>query len=331
MLLKRFSFYVAVAGLAAVALLVNKLRQQPPAPPPVTQPARSPYADSVAATGMVEASRENVKIAAPRAGLVMKVFVKVGDPIKRGDNLFQLDDRETRARLATVQAQAEALRASLRVEKVMAADAEDQFRRIEKLQQQNVASEDERKRKEFLLQNWQARVTKMEADLRSAEAQIEQVKVDLDVLTVRAPRDGELLQLNLREGEHAGLTPTEPLMVLGDTVTLQIRADVDEQNAPLVSPNQPAVAFLKGDTAHPLPLRFVRIEPFVIPKRSLTGDSAERVDTRVLQIIFGMDRPQTPLYVGQQVDVFIQRPGGKPLGGPRANAGGPAVAEAAHH
>jgi HlyD family secretion protein len=51
----------------------------------------------------------------------------------------------------------------------------------------------------------------------------------------------------------------------------------------------------------------VRIEPFVIPKRSLTGDSAERVDTRVLQIIFELDRPEVPLYVGQQVDVFIER------------------------
>ena len=55
-------------------------------------------------------------------------------------------------------------------------------------------------------------------------------------------------------------------------------------------------------------MRFIRIEPFVIPKRSLTGESAERVDTRVLQIIFQLDRPKTALYVGQQVDVFIRRP-----------------------
>ena len=55
-------------------------------------------------------------------------------------------------------------------------------------------------------------------------------------------------------------------------------------------------------------MRFVRIEPFVIPKKSLTGDSSERVDTRVLQIIFQLDQPNVPLYVGQQVDVFINRP-----------------------
>jgi hypothetical protein len=83
---------------------------------------------------------------------------------------------------------------------------------------------------------------------------------------------------------------------------------VDEQNAWQVHTNEPAVAFLKGDTKHPMPIRFVRIEPYVVPKRSLTGDSAERVDTRVLQIIFELDRPAVPLYVGQQVDVFIQRP-----------------------
>jgi hypothetical protein len=61
-----------------------------------------------------------------------------------------------------------------------------------------------------------------------------------------------------------------------------------------------------------MPLRFVRIEPYVVPKRSLTGDSLERVDTRVLQIVYAFDRPAFPVYVGQQVDVFIQRPQTEP-------------------
>ena len=64
----------------------------------------------------------------------------------------------------------------------------------------------------------------------------------------------------------------------------------------------------RGDRGKKLDLRFVRIEPYVVPKRSLTGDSLERVDTRVLQVIFEFDRPPWPVYVGQQVDVFIQRP-----------------------
>ena len=65
---------------------------------------------------------------------------------------------------------------------------------------------------------------------------------------------------------------------------------------------------LKSDSSKKFKVQFVRIEPYVIPKVSLTGASTERVDTRVLQVIYKLDRPKDqPLYVGQQVDVFIAR------------------------
>jgi len=169
--------------------------------------------------------------------------------------MLKLDERETRAQLQTISAQVEAMRASLRSEQVLAADAADQFKRTDNLEKQNVASVDERTRKQFALQSMDARVVKIEADIKAAEAQLELAQTNLEVLTIRAPRDGTILQLNVREGEYAGTTPTEPLMILGDTEHLQIRADVDEQNAPLVVANQPAVAFLKGDTQNPIPLR----------------------------------------------------------------------------
>ena len=307
MLFKRLSFYLAILGVAGTVFLVRKMAQKPPPPPPAAEPSRSPYPSAVAATGMIESTRENVKVATLKAGLVQKIFVEVGSKVKKDDPLFQIDDRESRARLATAEAQVATLKANLVSEKVALADADDQFQRVTRLQKQDIASDEERIRKQFAVESAKARIEKILADIRTSEAQVAQAKVDLEVLTVRASRDGTILQVNIRTGEHASLTPNEPLMILGDTDTLQIRADVDEQNAPLVEANQPAVAFLKGDTTKPMPLRFIRIEPYVVPKRSLTGDSAERVDTRVLQIIFQMDRPTTPIYVGQQVDVFIQR------------------------
>ncbi len=313
MLFKRVSFYFAVAGIVGTILLVIQLRKVPPAPAPPTEPARSAFTDSVAGTGIVEATRENVKIGAPKGGLIQKICAQIGSKVKLGESILQLDDREARAQLLTMQTQLEAMRASWESEKVLMADAKDQFDRTENLAKQNVASVDERTRKLFALQSMEARVAKIAADIKAAEAQVELAQTNLDILTVRAPRDGTILQVNVREGEYAGTTPTEPLMILGETDRLQIRTDVDEQNAPLVKPNEPAVAFLKGDTKSPIPLRFVRIEPFVVPKKSLTGDSTERVDTRVLQIIFQFDRPATPVYVGQQMDVFIQRAGDSPM------------------
>ena len=52
----------------------------------------------------------------------------------------------------------------------------------------------------------------------------------------------------------------------------------------------------------------MRTEPYIVPKRSLTGDSTERVDTRVLQIVYAFDREDLAVYVGQQMDVFIEAP-----------------------
>ena len=65
---------------------------------------------------------------------------------------------------------------------------------------------------------------------------------------------------------------------------------------------------MRGNPAISVALSFVRFEPYVLPKRSLTGDTAERVDTRVLQAIYAFAPSDFPAFVGQQVDVFIKAP-----------------------
>jgi len=114
--------------------------------------------------------------------------------------------------------------------------------------------------------------------------------------------------VNIRAGEYASPQNRLPALVLGDISTLHVRADVDEQNAMGVAPGRPATMSLKSDSTRKFEVKFVRIEPYVIPKASLTGASTERVDTRVLQIIYELEKPKNDnLYVGQQVDVFIAR------------------------
>jgi HlyD family secretion protein len=73
-----------------------------------------------------------------------------------------------------------------------------------------------------------------------------------------------------------------------------------------VHPDAKATAAVRGNADLKAPLTFVRFEPFVIPKKSLTGDSTERVDTRVLQVIYRVEDNSLPLFVGQQMDVFIE-------------------------
>lgn len=82
-----------------------------------------------------------------------------------------------------------------------------------------------------------------------------------------------------------------------------------------------ARAHPRGDSGRSYRLRFVRVEPYVVPKQSLTGDNRERVDTRVLQVVYAVEEESPDLFVGQQVDVFVD------LSGPTATAAEAAVPE----
>ena len=86
-----------------------------------------------------------------------------------------------------------------------------------------------------------------------------------------------------------------------------MRVDIDEFDIARLSSTAPASAVPRGNLQVKYPLTFLRVEPFVVPKKSLTGNNTERVDTRVLQVIYQCDSIGLPrLFVGQQVEVFIE-------------------------
>jgi multidrug efflux pump subunit AcrA (membrane-fusion protein) len=148
-----------------------------------------------------------------------------------------------------------------------------------------------------------------EANVKLAEAQIEQTRTDLDRALVRAPVDGKVLQVNVRPGEFVGAPPSQALVVLGSIEQLHVRVDIDEHDIPRAfshfRTDVPAFASPRGDPSQRFPMTFVRVEPFVVPKKSLTGDNTERVDTRVLQVIYRVEGDTPGLFVGMQVDAFI--------------------------
>ena len=101
--------------------------------------------------------------------------------------------------------------------------------------------------------------------------------------------------------------PAAPSRAVG---RLHVRVDIDENDIGRFREGVKGVATPRGDPGKGYPLSFVRVEPYVIPKRSLTGGNTERVDTRVLQVIYAIDDPAARPYVGQQLDVSLSADGG---------------------
>lgn len=309
-----FRYGTILVACAGIFLMSRALRAQAENQPivggnPPVMPPEKPYKEAVAATGILEALSENVAIGVPIPTLVTDVFVKVNDSVKKDQPLLKLDDRDLLAEQITTQSQIEVHRAQIAVSQAQLAKLETQLKRLNSVNDPRAISQDDIENREQDVAIAQAQVTTAKAQLISAEAALKRIGLLIDRLTVRAPRDGTIIQLNIRAGEYGAVSPRNPVIVLGETNKLQVRADIDEQNAVRIREGQQAYGYLKGDPSITFPLEFVRIEPFVIPKVSLTGSSTERVDTRVLQVIYSLTRPaDLPLYVGQQVDVFIEAP-----------------------
>jgi HlyD family secretion protein len=331
-----------ILTFASVAVVKSRIVHASVAPP--SAPPATSFSNKVGAVGLVEAASENIAISLPVSGLVTSVAVKAGDRVAKGQRLFSLDDRDLRAELAlretaltVAQAKLDRLRSMPRPEDIppaeakvreareLLADAQVQWNLMDGVKDKRAIREEDLQRRRLAVAAAQARVDQADAELKllkagswapeikiaeaevaQAQSQIARTQADLDRLTVTAPIAGAILQCKVRTGEFAQAGPLpQPLILMGSNGELHVRADVDEQDASRVTAAASAIANPRGNAAAKLNLRFVRFEPYVIPKKNLTGDNTERVDTRVLQVIYALDR-NAPVYAGQQLDVFIE-------------------------
>ena len=145
-----------------------------------------------------------------------------------------------------------------------------------------------------------------QAQLGVAESQLHETEVAREMLIVRAPIAGTVLKLDAHVGEYKATGPNSTaLMRLGDISTLHVRTDIDELDSWRFDRAGKAVATIRGGSRMQVSLRFVRIVPDVQPKKTLTGENAERIDTRVMQVIYAVENPPAFLQPGMLVDVAV--------------------------
>lgn len=303
MIRKYFAPFLAIAGALFGLLTVYWSQKQTPVPPILFPPPTSPYTHTIAASGLIEASSENISIGTPFTEIIEEVFVKESDRVRKGEPLFRLN-------IETLQANLREAEASLQAAKIDAENKGVQYAFYERLQDKSAASA------QAMQQAHYAFLSAEEA-IRIAEANIGMVQKQIERSLIRAPIDGEILQVNLHVGEIAPITllassqstwqtqASGSLLLMGALDPMQVRVDIAEEDAWRLQKGAPAVAFVRGNSRISFPLTFIRIEPYLIPKRSFTGSSVERVDTRVLQVLYQFERKNLPVYPGQILDVFI--------------------------
>lgn len=298
---------LAFAGLCLASFAVLSSGGDPPQSQPLTEPGAAPFESYVSGSGLTETPGKSIAIASFASGVVVAVAVAPGDSVAQGATLFRMDDRSERATLQQRRAELASSQAQVTEAEAQLADYRAQLRFAEAVGDRRAISSEELSKRRQAVRLYEAKRLTAISAVTAAEAQLAAAEAALDKLTVRAPFAARVLQVNLRVGEYASAAALDTaLVVLGHPGRLHVRVEIDENDAWRVRAGEPGIAYLRGNAALSSPLRFVRIEPYVVPKTSLTGSSDERVDTRVLQVVMEVESETLPLYAGQILDVFLK-------------------------
>jgi multidrug resistance efflux pump len=302
---------LALIGLAVAVWLVLVGLPDRSTAQPVEQPPKAvgklANEARVAGAGVVEPASEIIDIGSALSGLVTDVRVRPGDQVAKGDVLFTVDARAARAQLDQANAAIGEARAAIAEASAAQSTARQQLALYRSLTDSAAVSRAEVIRAEGEEAAATSRLNLARARLASAQASAAAARTEIERLVIRAPIAGEILAVNIRSGEFVatqGGGNSAPFIQMGQITPLHVRVDIDENEVARVALGQNAVVSPRGAAELHVEAKFVRAEPLVVPKRSLTNSAAERVDVRVLQLIYELP-PSEAFRVGQQIDAFI--------------------------
>jgi HlyD family secretion protein len=290
------------------------------------------------APGRVEPPSGIIKVAAPTIGIVSKVLVKINDTVFAGEPLILLNDDEIQARYAAAETQA-AMRRRLRNEQSASGKAGERRNAEDALADAETAVFDAQNAVDRAAAEWRAsgaptttltnartalaraqdELAKRQAQLRTVESPLPTpleaqvatargdlafARVNLEKLKIRAPIDGTVLQVNINPGELAAPSALQPLLLIANLSTLNVRAELDERDVNEIKVGQPATIRAAAFPDREFAGTVSSIAPLVEPSRLGGRSQSNRTDVDVVEVIVKLNQPG-PLTAGMRVDAYF--------------------------
>ena len=221
-MVKYFAAILVMLNLSACSSGQSEEPQQPAAPATRVTDS-SPLTSDVVAVGIVKSQvGAEVKVGSQLSGIVARLHVNVGDAVKRGDSLAELDDAQWRARVTSLEAELAAALAEL-------AYAKADVSRMERVASFSPSQVENGRR------NAQVR----EAIVEQARARLAEARVQLSYTRIRAPISGTVASVSTYEGETVAAAFSAPTFVtIVDLTRLELQAYVDEHDIGTVRPGE---------------------------------------------------------------------------------------------
>lgn len=297
----------------------------------------------VAAPGRVEPMSEEIDVTAEVGGRLERIPVAEGDAVRAGQTIAVIANAEYRAAVATATAELDARRAEFRLvengarasarreaaatvteAEAVARNADTELARRRSLFASGVIAREEvdravreasvararadAARERFALVDDDAREedrARAEAAVAMARARLAEAEARLAKTVVRSPIDGVVLRKHVQAGESLASMDPAPIVTIGDTRRMRVRAEIDERDVARVRAGDPAWVSADAFGGRRFAGRVARIGNVLGRKEIRTDEPAEKVDTKVLEVLIDLDDGRE-LPTGMRVDTFVE-------------------------
>ena len=313
--LKAHPWWLAAAILLLLLLLWGGYKiwfAKPASAPLITATVeRGDIENSVLATGAIQAS-QLINVGSQVSGQVKKLHVQVGDAVKQGQLIADIDDTTQRNNLREAQEQVASFRAQRAAKQSSLVLAQQNFERQKYMHERDAASRADFQSAKQALDAARAEIKALDAQIAQQSIQVETAKANMGYTRITAPSDGVVVSIVTKEGQTVSAMQSAPTIIkLANLDTMRIEAQISEADVPNVTPGMPAYFTILGDpdTRHNAVLN--RVEPGPINMSSYEGTNTDSSSSTAVYYngIFDVPNPDHRLRIQMtaQVTVVLQQ------------------------
>ena len=193
---------------------------------------------TVVASGSVESVNE-VDVGAQASGKITKLYVKLGQEIKKGEMIADIDSTTQINTLNTKKAALVSYQAQLKAKKTAYDVALSSYNRLSKLYTQKATSLDSVNTAKSTLDNAKAEMEAVEANIKQAEIEVNTAETNVGYTKITAPMDGTVISVPVSEGQTVNANQTTPTIVtIADLSKMKIKPEISEGDITKVKAGQ---------------------------------------------------------------------------------------------
>ncbi|AZD36482.1 Macrolide-specific efflux protein MacA [Pseudomonas chlororaphis subsp. aurantiaca] len=266
-------------ALAVVAGLIFYAVRAPAEPPQylTAKVERGDIENAVLASGLLEGIKQ-VDVGAQVSGQLKSLKVKLGDKVKKGQWLAEIDPLVLRNTLRQAQVDEENLQAQRRATIAQLKETQSIYERYLGLQEDAAISKQEFETATANYEVQRANLLSLDAQIKNAHIQIDTAKVNLAYTRIVAPIDGDVVGIVTQEGQTVIANQLAPVLLkLADLDTMTVKAQVSEADVIHISPGQEVYFTILGEDrryygklrgTEPAPQNFLDTQPAGTPKQT---------------------------------------------------------------